>query len=130
MTSHQAALVQRYNDADDLARGVDPALTIVVTDRAGKDHHLPAEEGWRAMEVIRDWGLDIKAECGGACACATCHVHVDPAWLGELIPPSADEIDMLDLAFDVNETSRLSCQILLTPAMDGLKMRLAPGTER
>jgi 2Fe-2S ferredoxin len=109
---------------------LDPALTIVVTDRHGAEHRLPAEEGWRAMEVIRDWGLDIKAECGGACACATCHVHVDREWATLLPPPTAEEIDMLDGAFDVDETSRLSCQILLTPEMDGLRMRLAPGTEK
>jgi 2Fe-2S ferredoxin len=109
---------------------VEPALTIVVTDRDGDEHRLPAEEGWRAMEVIRDWGLNIKAECGGACACATCHVHVDPEWAPLLPPPSDEEIDMLDGAFDVGETSRLSCQILLTPGMDGLRLRLAPGTEK
>jgi 2Fe-2S ferredoxin len=109
---------------------LEPALTIVVTDQHGVEHSLPAEAGWRAMEVIRDWGLNIKAECGGACACATCHVHVAPEWVHRLPPPSAEEIDMLDRAFDVDETSRLSCQILLTPEMDGLKMRLAPGTEK
>jgi 2Fe-2S ferredoxin len=107
---------------------VEPALTIVVTDGDGREHRLPAEDGWRAMEVIRDWGLDIKAECGGACACATCHVYVDPAWAPLLPPPSAEEIDMLDGAFDVREESRLSCQILLDPALDGLCLRLAPGT--
>jgi 2Fe-2S ferredoxin len=120
----QAAL--RIDDFAD----ADPALTIIVTDRDGAEHRLPAEEGWRAMEVIRDWGLSIKAECGGACACATCHVHVDPQWAGRLAPPTGEEIDMLDGAFDVRETSRLSCQILLTPEMDGLRLRLAPGTER
>ena len=52
----------------------------------GTRHTLEALEGWRVMEVIRDWGLDIKAECGGACACATCHVYVAPEWVGKLIP--------------------------------------------
>jgi 2Fe-2S ferredoxin len=108
----------------------EPALAITVVDRDGGEHTLPAEEGWRAMEVIRDWGLDIKAECGGACACATCHVHVDPEWIGKLAPPSDEEIDMLDGAFDVREDSRLSCQILLTPELNGLRLKLAPGTER
>ena len=107
-----------------------PELTIFVADREGVEHRLPAEEGWRAMEVIRDWGLDIKAECGGAAACATCHVHVDPAWAGELPPPTDEELDRLDDAFDVNERSRLSCQILVTPAINGLRLRLAPGSER
>jgi 2Fe-2S ferredoxin len=114
----------------DPAEEIEPSLTILVIDRDGKEHSLPALEGWRAMEVIRDWGLDLKAECGGACACATCHVHVDPAWTAKLPPPSREEIDMLDGAFDVRETSRLSCQVLLTAAHNGLRLRLAPGTER
>jgi ferredoxin, 2Fe-2S len=125
MKANQAAL-----RLDDLAEELEPALTILVTDQNGAEHSLPAEEGWRAMEVIRDWGLDMKAECGGACACATCHVHVDPAWAGKLTPLSDEEIDMLDGAFDVNETSRLSCQILLTPELNGLRLKLAPGTEK
>jgi 2Fe-2S ferredoxin len=114
----------RIDDAEE----IEPSLGIVVTDHDGKEHSLPALEGWRAMEVIRDWGLDMKAECGGACACATCHVHVDPEWAAKLSPPSAEEIDMLDGAFDVREDSRLSCQILLTPAHNGLRLTLAPGT--
>ena len=125
MSPSQAAL-----RVEDFADEIEPALTILVTDRNGAEHSLPAEEGWRAMEVIRDWGLNIKAECGGAAACATCHVHVDPRWAALLPPPSDEEVDMLDAAFEVNETSRLSCQILLTPDMDGLRLRLAPGTER
>ena len=124
MTRSQAAL-----RADDLAE-LEPALSILVVDRDGAEHRLPAEEGWRAMEVIRDWGLDIKAECGGALACATCHVHVDPAWAARLAPPSDEEIDMLDGAFDVTEASRLSCQILLSPALDGLRLRMVAGTEK
>ena len=125
MSFSQAAL-----RIEDTAEDFDAALSITVTDRGGAEHRLPAEEGWRVMEVIRDWGLDIKAECGGACACATCHVHIDPAWAAELPPHSDEEIDMLDGAFDVTDTSRLSCQILLTPAMNGLRVRLAPGTEK
>jgi 2Fe-2S ferredoxin len=124
MSSSQALRVS------DLAEELDPALAIHVTDRSGAEHILPAEEGWRVMEVIRDWGLDIKAECGGACACATCHVHVDPAWTAQLPPASAEEIDMLDGAFEVTDSSRLSCQILLTPELNGLRLRLAPGTEK
>jgi 2Fe-2S ferredoxin len=125
MSGHPAALRR-----DDVRDAVDPALTIVVTDRHGQEHVLPAEHGWRVMEVIRDWGLDIKAECGGACACATCHVYVDPQWSPRLAPPTEGEIDMLDGAFEVGETSRLACQILLTSEMEGLRVRLAPGTER
>jgi 2Fe-2S ferredoxin len=109
---------------------IDAAFRIVVVDRHGIEHALAAEENWRAMEVIRDWGLDLKAECGGACACATCHVYVDREWAERLAPPSAEEMDMLDAAFDVADTSRLACQILLDAKLDGLRLTLAPGTER
>ena len=105
-------------------------MRIYVTDQAGQEHELEALEGWRVMEVIRDWGLDIKAECGGACACATCHVYVEDAWAERLHPPTDEEVDLLDSAFDVKPTSRLCCQLLTSPAVDGLKVRLAPGTER
>lgn len=123
MTAHAALSLDDFS-------ALDPALTIVVVDRDGREHRLPAEEGWRVMEVIRDWGLDIKAECGGACACATCHVHVDPGWAERLVPASDEEEARLDDAFDVAATSRLACQILVTPELDGLRVRLAPGTER
>lgn len=101
-------------------------MKIVVTDRAGQVHDLEALEGWRVMEVIRDYGLPIKAECGGACSCATCHVYVDPVWADKLVPPTEEEIDMLDQAFQVNERSRLSCQILTREELDGLQVTLAP----
>jgi 2Fe-2S ferredoxin len=104
-------------------------LSLVVIDHAGVRHTLEALEGWRVMEVIRDWGVPIKAECGGACACGTCHVHVDEAWLDRLVPPTEEEEDQLDLASGVEPTSRLSCQILMRPDLDGLVVRLAPGSE-
>lgn len=105
-------------------------MQIHVTDQDGERHSLEALEGFRVMEIIRDWDLDIKAECGGACACATCHVYVDPKWTDKLHPPRDEEIDMLDSAFDVEENSRLSCQILMSEELDGLEVTLAPGTER
>ncbi|MEM6781812.1 MAG: 2Fe-2S iron-sulfur cluster-binding protein [Pseudomonadota bacterium] len=104
-------------------------MKIIVTDFEGKDHELDALEGWRVMEIIRDYGLPIKAECGGACSCATCHVYVDDAWVGKLIPKTDDEEDMLDEAYDVQDNSRLSCQILMNAELDGLKVTLAPNPE-
>jgi 2Fe-2S ferredoxin len=101
-------------------------VTLFVTDYEGIEHKLDGLEGWRAMEVIRDYGLPIKAECGGACACATCHVYVAPEWLGKLVPPNADETMMLDDAMAVEENSRLSCQIILDESLEGLKLTLAP----
>ncbi len=100
-------------------------MKIIVTDQSGHTHELEAIDGWRVMEIIRDHGLPIKAECGGACACATCHVYVEPEWL-EKIPPMRDEENqMLDEAFDVQDNSRLSCQIIMEEDLDGLRVTLA-----
>jgi 2Fe-2S ferredoxin len=104
----------------------DAELHIEVTDREGKVHRLPALEGWRIMELIKDAGLPLKAECGGALECATCHVYVAERWYGRLHPRSAEEEEKLDEAFMVKRTSRLSCQILMTPELDGLEVALAP----
>lgn len=104
-------------------------MKIIVTDQDGKVHELEGIEGWRVMEIIRDHGLPIKAECGGCCSCATCHVYVDEEWIPKLYPPRDDEQDLLDTAPDVQDNSRLSCQILMSEELDGLKVTLAPGTE-
>ena len=82
------------------------------------------------MEVIRDWssesGIGIKAECGGACACATCHVYVDEAWTDKLPDMREEEEDRLDEAFDVEPNSRLSCQLLMSEDLDGLQVTITP----
>ena len=103
-------------------------MHLLVTDHNGREHQLEALEGWRVMEVIRDWGLSIKAECGGACTCATCHVYIDQAWIPRLAPPNDEEIDQLDSAFFVEPNSRLACQLLVSPELNGLRLTLAPGT--
>lgn len=105
-------------------------MKILVTDHQGVEHELEGLDGWRVMEVIRDWGLDIKAECGGACSCATCHVYVDESWTGKLPQPSDDEEDLLYSTLDQKPTSRLSCQILLSDALDGLRVTLAPSASK
>lgn len=110
-------------------------MMLQVTDREGQEHALEGVEGWRVMEIIRDYGmtdkrLALKAECGGAMACGTCHVYVDPAWASKLVPPTPEETDRLaEDAFNVEDNSRLSCQILMSEKLDGLKVTLAPGTE-
>jgi 2Fe-2S ferredoxin len=104
-------------------------MQIHVTDQSGIRHTLDAVEGWRVMEIIREHGLDIKAECGGACACATCHVYVEAEWAAKLHAPIDDEIEMLDGAFHVEDNSRLSCQIIMSEALNGIELILAPGTE-
>jgi ferredoxin, 2Fe-2S len=105
-------------------------LKILVTDHDGVEHELEGLDGWRAMEVIRDWGLDIKAECGGSCTCATCHVWVDEAWFGKLPPARDDEEDLIFSTMDQKPTSRLSCQIILNDELDGLKLALAPSAKK
>ncbi|MDA9008826.1 2Fe-2S iron-sulfur cluster-binding protein [Alphaproteobacteria bacterium] len=99
---------------------------IIVTDRDGVDHELEGKEGWKVMEIIRDAGLPIEAACGGCCACATCHVYVDADWQSKLKAADEEEADMLDLALDVKDNSRLSCQVEFNAALDGLKVTLAP----
>jgi len=105
-------------------------LKIIVTDQDGQVHELEGLDGWRAMEVMRDWGLNIKAECGGACTCATCHVWVDEEWYGKLTPASDDEEDLIYSTLDQKPTSRLSCQILLSEELDGLKLTLTPSAAK
>ena len=101
-------------------------MKLIVTDREGKVHELNGRDGWRVMEVIRDANLPLTAECGGACACATCHVYVDEAWLAKLPPQEKQEIEMLDFGVAVQENSRLSCQIIVSDDLDGLQVTLAP----
>jgi 2Fe-2S ferredoxin len=72
--------------------------------------------------------VDIEGACEGSLACSTCHVIIDPSWYGKLADATEDEEDMLDLAFDLQETSRLGCQIIITDALDGLVVKLPAGT--
>ena len=99
---------------------------LIVVTRDGEERELMGETGLSVMEVIRDAGIDeILALCGGCCSCATCHVHVDPEFAAKLKPISPDEDDLLDSTSDRDAGSRLSCQIELTDALDGLKVRIA-----
>ena len=96
-----------------------PKITFVEND--GTIRTVDAEVGSTVMETaLRDGVTGIVAECGGACACATCLVHVDDAWTKIVGAASQEEQEMLDTAFDVKPTSRLSCQIKVTEALDGL----------
>ena len=99
---------------------------IKVKDREEHTHTLLAENGMMIMEIIRDAGLDIEAACGGCCACATCHVYIEPKWEKKLKVIDEDEEGMLDQAFNVLQNSRLSCQIEYSDELDGLELTLAP----
>ena len=100
---------------------------LVVVDRSGGEKELDVTDGISVMEAIRDNGYDeLLALCGGCCSCATCHVYVDPAFADKLPARSADEDDLLDSSSHRNETSRLSCQLHISGAVDGLRVTLAP----
>ena len=97
---------------------------IFITDRENNTHELEAEAGLTFMEIIRDAGLDIEAACGGCCACATCHVYVDKKWFDKLPNKESAEEDMLDMAFEPKSLSRLSCQLTVSDALDGLVVKM------
>src|SRR6476646_7097701 len=100
-------------------------LTFIAHD--GTHFDVDAENGSTVMEnAIKHSIPGIEAECGGACACATCHVYVDEAWTAIVGAPSPMEEDMLDFGFDVKSNSRLSCQIKVTDQLDGLIVRTPP----
>ena len=98
-------------------------ITFIQPD--GTTQVVEAEKGLTVMEVAKKALVEgIEAECGGACACATCHVYVDPGWMEKVGKASEMEADMLDFAFDVRDESRLSCQIKVADALDGLVGRV------
>jgi 2Fe-2S ferredoxin len=100
---------------------------LIVVDRKGQQHEVEARAGWTVMEIIRDNGFDeLLALCGGCCSCATCHVHVDPDFAGKLRPVKGDEDELLDTSDHRVETSRLSCQLLFAPELDGMRVTIAP----
>jgi 2Fe-2S ferredoxin len=103
-----------------------PKMTFI--ERNGLPREVNAPLGLSILEVAHKHDVDIEGACEGSLACSTCHVIVDPAWFGKLTPPTEDEEDMLDLAFGLEQTSRLGCQIVITEALDGLVVRLPAGT--
>ncbi len=103
-----------------------PKMTFI--ERDGTRREVEAPLGLSVLEVAHRHGVDIEGACEGSLACSTCHVIVDSAWFGKLTPPTEDEEDMLDLAFGLEKTSRLGCQIVITEALDGLTVRLPAAT--
>jgi 2Fe-2S ferredoxin len=101
-------------------------MKIFAMDREGKETVIEGRDGWTIMEMLRDAGLPITAECGGACACATCHVYIEDGWYKKLAPPTEGETDMLDMALAMQPKSRLSCQLTCSDELDGIKVTLAP----
>ena len=100
-----------------------PRITFIQPD--GNEQVVEGQVGATVMETAKKHMIDgIEAECGGACACATCHVYVDEAWREQVGGPNEMEENMLDFAFDVKPVSRLSCQIKVTDKLDGLIVRV------
>lgn len=103
-----------------------PKMTFILRD--GTSREVEAPKGLSVLEVAHKHGVDIEGACEGSLACSTCHVIVDPAWIGRLADATEDEEDMLDLAFGLEKTSRLGCQIVISEALDGLIVRLPAGS--
>ncbi len=99
---------------------------LVVINQAGEERAIDAATGRTVMEVIRDNSFDeLLALCGGCCSCATCHVHIDPAFADKLPKMSEDENDLLDSSDHRDANSRLSCQLPVTDAVDGMRVTIA-----
>jgi 2Fe-2S ferredoxin len=101
---------------------------MVFIERDGTQKEVEAPLGLSVLEIAHRNSVDIEGACEGSLACSTCHVIVDGAWFSKLAKPTEDEEDMLDLAFDLQETSRLGCQLIMTDALDGLVVKLPAGS--
>jgi 2Fe-2S ferredoxin len=100
---------------------------LVVVDRDDKEHVVEGRVGLKVMETLRELEFGVAAICGGLCSCATCHIFIDPAWMGKLPPKQSDEQDLLSELQHYDEPrSRLSCQVEFTEELDGLKLKIAP----
>ncbi|ANQ40244.1 2Fe-2S ferredoxin [Gluconobacter oxydans] len=99
-----------------------PKMTFIERDGARREVDAPV--GLSVLEIAHKHDIDLEGACEGSLACATCHVIVDPEWAGKLSEPTDDEEDMLDLAFGLEQTSRLGCQIVMTEDLDGLTVQL------
>ena len=101
---------------------------LVFIDRDDTRHEVEVPVGLSVMEAAHRHDIDLEGACEGSLACSTCHVIVDPAWFDKLSEPTEDEEDMLDLAFGLERTSRLGCQIIMSEELDGLEVRLPAET--
>jgi 2Fe-2S ferredoxin len=100
---------------------------MVVTDRDGVVHEIDGQPDLKLMETLREYDYGVTAICGGLCSCATCHVYVKPEWMSRLPAPQSDEKElMVELQHYDPDTSRLSCQVEFTDALDGLELTVAP----
>jgi ferredoxin, 2Fe-2S len=98
--------------------------SLIITRKDGEELAVEATDGLSVMEVLRPLDIGVAGDCEGSAACASCHVWVDREWSDRLAEPSEDEAEMLDCAFRTRPTSRLSCQILVSPSINGLRLSM------
>jgi 2Fe-2S ferredoxin len=101
---------------------------MTFIERDGTRREVDAPNGLSVLEIAHKHNVDIEGACEGSLACSTCHVIIDPAWFELLSSPTEDEEDMLDLAFGLERTSRLGCQIVMSDDLDGLVVKLPAGS--
>jgi ferredoxin, 2Fe-2S len=101
-------------------------IRLQVVDRDGNEHEVDVDPRGVLMEVLRDFDYGVAAICGGMCSCATCHVYVDAQWRDRLPQPQSDERELVSELVHRRDNSRLSCQLHLTEALEGLRVTVAP----
>lgn len=109
-----------------VAEKEDKILNIHIYLADGSHFRREAIAGLRLLDLLRMYGFPVKAECGGACVCGTCHIRVPQRWQHVLLPPTDEELTKLDDIPTADEASRLACQIETTDEMDGLEFELQP----
>ncbi|PGH27194.1 hypothetical protein AJ80_01151 [Polytolypa hystricis UAMH7299] len=126
-----ARIRRRFSATTQTAHGhIDPPkpgeeINVTFIDKDGEEHQFQVAKGDNLLDIAQANDLEMEGACGGSCACSTCHVVVDdPDLYDQMEEPDDDENDMLDLAFGLTETSRLGCQVKMTPELDGLVVRL------
>jgi ferredoxin, 2Fe-2S len=100
---------------------------IHLTDIYGNEHTIEGHVGCKLMETLREYEFGVTASCGGMCSCATCHIYVDPIWISKLPEMHSDERELITtLSTYQPPVSRLSCQVMFTEALDGIRVTVAP----
>lgn len=122
MRAFSASAIASHGHIHKPKPGEELHITFITKD--GEQIKVEAAQGDNLMDIAQAHGLDVEGACGGSCACSTCHMIIDPEYYDEMEEPSDDENDMLDLAFGLTETSRLGCQVKMTPELDGVRVAL------
>lgn len=103
-------------------------VQITFIEKSGNERVIDAQVGLSVLEIAHKNDIDLEGACEGSLACSTCHIIIEPEFFDKLPQAKEEEEDMLDLAFGLTHTSRLGCQIMVTEALEGLKIRLPAAT--